>query len=244
MPANTSPSEQDALIQEFFQCNDAALDDLYRHYRRLVGGYLYNRGARPADIPDLVLEVFLKLWRAKNRDQASDGRPQDVRSFRGLLRRIAATTLAQYFRRLAREPRQIPIETTVHRKDEEVRRPVLYLVAPDNPEYQVVVEELRQITRACLQKLDPDTREMVILRYMEDLPTKEVAETLHFSEQQVNTALKEAIQQLRHCLENSGVHEVSDLRTPVQRFGYVIEVGGAYLTYPRPRRKPLREPEE
>ncbi len=57
--------------------------------------------------------------------------------------------------------------------------------------------------RAALEALEPRDREVLVLRYLEQLATKEIAAVLSISEAAVKTRHRRALERLRRILDES-----------------------------------------
>jgi RNA polymerase sigma-70 factor (ECF subfamily) len=70
------------------------------------------------------------------------------------------------------------------------------------PSAQVRRDELRDHVRAALAKLNPLDRELLVLRHLEGLSSKEIADVLGKSETAVNTRHVRALCRLRELLDS------------------------------------------
>jgi RNA polymerase sigma-70 factor (ECF subfamily) len=70
-----------------------------------------------------------------------------------------------------------------------------------SPSGRLLAAELRDRVRAALEALDPRDREVLVLRYLEQLATKEIAAVLGISEAAVRTRHRRALERLRRRLD-------------------------------------------
>ncbi len=70
-----------------------------------------------------------------------------------------------------------------------------------SPSARLLAAELRDRVRAALEALEPNDREVLVLRYLEQLATKEIAAVLGISEAAVKTRHRRALERLRHRLD-------------------------------------------
>ena len=72
-----------------------------------------------------------------------------------------------------------------------------------SPSGRLLAAELRERVRAALEALEPRDREILVLRYLEQLTTKEIAAVLGISEAAVKTRHRRALERLRRILDES-----------------------------------------
>ena len=70
-----------------------------------------------------------------------------------------------------------------------------------SPSARLLAAELRDRVRAALEALEPNDREVLVLRYLEQLATKEIAAVLGISEAAVKTRHRRALERLRRRLD-------------------------------------------
>lgn len=138
----------------------AALERLYRRFAPPILGYL--RGAGAAEPEDLTSEVFTGMIRGLHRFEG------DEDAFRGWLFTIARRRLQDERRRAG--ARHVPVEPDT----------LLDLTEPadDDPEESALLRMQLQETLEALDGLTPDQREVLLLRFVADLPVEETARLL------------------------------------------------------------------
>jgi RNA polymerase sigma-70 factor (ECF subfamily) len=70
-----------------------------------------------------------------------------------------------------------------------------------SPSARLLAAELRERVRAALEALEPHDREVLVLRYLEQLTTKEIAAVLGITEAAVKTRHRRALERLRRRLD-------------------------------------------
>ena len=78
-------------------------------------------------------------------------------------------------------------------------------IAVDTPEEQALARERRSRVRACLERLPPHYRNMLNLRYREQLSNAEIAAHVDKTEKAVEQAIPRALRLVRACLEKRSV---------------------------------------
>jgi RNA polymerase sigma-70 factor, ECF subfamily len=160
------------------QADGAAFATLYRRYLDRVYGYAFYQLGDHHDAEDVTERIFLAALRALPdfRDQGS--------TFRAWLFRIAHNTIANAHRSRARR-RTEPLPEDFQR------------AAPNaDPAGQVALaDELREIRRVVAQMPD-DRRQVILLRFVDDLSTTEIAEVLDRSPGAVRVLLHRSLRDL------------------------------------------------
>ena len=168
------------------QADGAAFATLYRRYLDRVYGYAFYQLGDHHDAEDVTERIFLAALRALPdfHDQGS--------TFRAWLFRIAHNTIANAHRSRARR-RTEPLPDDFQR------------AAPNaDPAGQVALaDELREIRLAVAQMPD-DRRQVILLRFVDDLSTAEIAEVLDRSPGAVRVLLHRSLRDLAARLNARG----------------------------------------
>jgi len=151
----------------------SALEAVWLQARRWVAVVLTAAGARSADLPDLMQETACGLTRGI-------GALRDAAAFRPWLRRLALNALHGAHRRPG--PSALEVEPC----------------APSEPG-SAERDEVRAV-RAALAALPPTYREPLLLRSVEGLSQRAVAEMLGVPETTIETRLARARRLLRAAL--------------------------------------------
>ncbi len=168
------------------------LDHHRDRLRRMVAVRLDPRLAPRVDPSDVVQEVLAEA--ARRLDAYLAHRPLP---FYPWLRQIAADQLGAARRRHLRARRAIDREEPGGLPEESAVELAGRLVASaTGPSRRLQREEQRQRVRAALDRLPDPDREVLVLRYLEDLSTAEAAAVLGVSEGAVKMRLLRAVQRL------------------------------------------------
>jgi RNA polymerase sigma-70 factor, ECF subfamily len=183
-PAPTGDPDLPAVLAA--QADQAAFATLYRRYLDRVYGYAFYQLGDHHDAEDATERIFLAALRALPdfRDQGS--------TFRAWLFRIAHNTIANAHRSRARR-RTEPLPDDFQR------------AAPNaDPAGQVAVaDELREVRRVVAQ-MPEDRRQVILLRFVDDLSTAEIAEVLDRSPGAVRVLLHRSLRDLAARLDARG----------------------------------------
>src|SRR2546430_4444946 len=144
-----------ALVERASAGDQASFRELFERYHDRVWRYAYLRLGRNEDASDLVQDVFLSVWQV-----LPTFRYEHEGSFPGLVFRIAARRVTDRVRQRVRRP-AVPLE--------------------EAPEGAVEVEGgagAREVLVEALALIPERQREVVVLRFVVGLPTREIAEAM------------------------------------------------------------------
>lgn len=161
-------ADLDALLRD-----EVAFRAWYDETLPRVFGYLLLRTGRDYQVAeDLAQETFAEFVRSRHR---YDGRAELVAWIIG----IARHRLVDHYRRAERRQRSL----------------IRLLAEPERP--QPLFESANDPILEALEGLPPAQRAAVVLRYVDDLPVREVARLLHRSESATESLLSRARESLR-----------------------------------------------
>jgi RNA polymerase sigma-70 factor (ECF subfamily) len=169
----------EALVLRAVNGDVAAFTALYDHFYDRVYRHVYYRVGRIEDAEDLTQQVFLHAWRALRRFRPN-GSP-----FVAWLFTIAHHLVINHYRR-TKMTRQLPENMVAARAE-------VY------PDHDLRLDQER--VRAAIRRLKPDQQQVVIMRFLEDLPHRDIAAALGKSEANVRVIQHRALQELRQILE-------------------------------------------
>lgn len=169
------------LIEEAQHGDTAAVSLIYQTYLTPIYRYIAYRVSSDFDVEDLTMEVFVQMMHYLPRYEYR-GVP-----FEAWLYRIAATTVAAFYRERGRRPRQVNLVDHLQETD-----------AP--PERQFIEEQERSQLREAISQLRNDEQEVLILRFVEHKTHQEVAAIVDKSETAVKSIQHRALLRLTRLL--------------------------------------------
>jgi RNA polymerase sigma-70 factor (ECF subfamily) len=194
--SSTSQSYETKLVQKLRSGDSAAMEEFYNIYRSRLYSLVWEQvGRDEAVAEDLVQEVFLAALGSLDK-------------FRGdsqlytWLRSIALHKIKDFYRRQAREPKP---EKSSPDFDAMKR---LEQIGDNKPATSTVMEseEVRQSVHQALADLPKDYQEVLVLKYLKDMPVLAISEIMGRSPKSVEGLLSRARKAMRDNLENNN-HE-------------------------------------
>lgn len=176
------------LVSRCLRGDESAWEELVRLHTRKVYGLCYRFTGSGNEAQDLTQEVFLRVFRTVKSFRSTEG------SFATWLARVTRNLLIDHYRRTRQERVTDSIEEQLPMMEESG---TTGSVRPDDA---LAGQEASQILRATLQKLSPDLREAVILRDLQEMEYREIAEVLQIPEGTVKSRINRGRAELARLL--------------------------------------------
>jgi len=175
------PVSDEALIEAVKKGDRNAAAWLYNRHVDRVHRICYRIVLDPLQVQDCVQEVWLKVFRNIDRFQCS-------KSFAAWLNTVTANTAIDYYRKW--------IKHENHADNDEIHTRAV--AADENPVDRKLDGALtQQRIREALEKISVNQRTAFILRYFEEMPIAQIAETLGCTEGAVRTHIRRSLLALR-----------------------------------------------
>jgi RNA polymerase sigma-70 factor (ECF subfamily) len=183
----------DRSLVDAARADPARFDALYRKYVAQVYNFAVYELGDHHEAEDATERTFLSalagLPRFEERARAEDGR--DASTFRIWLFRIARNVVAERRRRWRRRP-EAPLDLAVQ------------LPAPTDVERVVVDRESATSAWRAVDRLTGDRRRAVILRFVHEMSTAEIASVLERSEGSVRVLIHRGLRSVARDLRRRG----------------------------------------
>ncbi len=183
-------TEDGKLVQRIRAGDQFAFRELVERHKQMVYYLAYDMCGNQADAEDVSQDVFMKVYRAIDRFDASG-------SLGAWVRRIAVNTAID-----ARRKRKPTVGLAGH-TDESGDYAGLDIAASGhevNPEQRAGSADIDDRVRAALDQLSAQERAVFILRHYEDMKLQDIAKTLTIAEGTVKSALFRSTRKLREML--------------------------------------------
>ena len=155
-----------------------------------------------ADGPDEADDLVQEVWQ---RVLARRATYRGTGSFRGWLHKVARTVCVDHARgRASRRTAQQRVEAHVRAAVEADARAQADAATSTTPDDRLEEESLRTRVRRAVEALPPRQREVVTLRILEGLSTRETADVMECAEGTVKAALSHALAKLREQFGEDG----------------------------------------
>jgi RNA polymerase sigma-70 factor (ECF subfamily) len=176
----------DVLIERCLRGDQAAWEQIVRHYWRKVFNVAYKFVSRHDEAEDLTQDIFLKIFKALH---TFDRRA----NFQTWLISISRNLCIDHYRSIRKER-----ETMARDVDAATLSPV----SRDRGPYGLLEQgDLKQLIRQALAELPPALRQAVVLRDLQEFSYQEIADTLGLPEgtvkSRINRGRLELARQLR-----------------------------------------------
>jgi RNA polymerase sigma-70 factor (ECF subfamily) len=194
--ANTVKDRLDpdyTIVERCLSGDAAAWEELVRLHTRRVYGLCYRFTGREAEAQDLTQDVFLRVFRALGSFRSTEG------SFTTWLARLTRNLLIDHYRRTRNERVTDSIEEQLPRI--EGGRTGDGVSAPKRPDSAVAGREASELLQGALGKLSPELRETIILRDLQEMEYREIAEVLAIPEGTVKSRLNRGRAELARLLK-------------------------------------------
>jgi RNA polymerase sigma-70 factor, ECF subfamily len=166
-----------SLVSRCLRGDEPAWEDLVRQHTRRVYGLCFRFTGSGSEAQDLTQEVFLRVFRTLKTFRSTEG------SFATWLARVTRNLLIDNYRRTRQERVTDSIEEQLPMIEEAGG------AASVRPDHALAGREASEILQATLQKLSPDLREAVILRDLQEMEYREIAEVLRIPEGTVKSRI-------------------------------------------------------
>jgi RNA polymerase sigma-70 factor (ECF subfamily) len=188
--ARAVPADDESRLVAAAKSGDLdAFDQLVSRYERKIFRLALRITQNREDAEDAMQEAFLKAYEHLNAFQG------DSRFYTWLVR-IAVNQALMKLRK--RRPNQISLDEPAETEDSELFKEIADW--GPSPEQRFAQTELHEILDSAISGLEPDYRNVFILRDVEGIPTEETAQLVGISVPAVKTRLLRARLKLRQKL--------------------------------------------
>ena len=184
----TEHNLENTIVGRCLSGDETAWEDLVRQHTRQVYGLCFRFTNSTQEAQDLTQEVFLRVFKTIKTFRSSEG------SFNTWLSRVTRNLLIDHYRRTRQERVTDSIEEQLPMLEEEGA------AASARPDQAVAGREASEILQATLQKLSPDLREAVILRDLQEMEYRDIAQVLSIPEGTVKSRINRGRAELARLL--------------------------------------------
>lgn len=172
---------ENKLIEQAIKGRPSAFGSLYDYYQPKIYRFVLIKVGRREDAEDLTHEVFRSAW------ESIKGYKNLGYPFSSWLYRIARNQIIDFWRTRKQD-------TSLDKIDPE------YFVAPATAQFDLSAKMEMEKVRGAIAQLKPEHQDVIVMRFVEDLPIKEVATALDKSEGAIKLLQHRAIKELKRVL--------------------------------------------
>ncbi len=196
--AEVRPLEQDwsQIVHRCMDGDSGAWAEMVRAHQKRVYGLCYRFTGNAADAEDLTQDVFLKIYSNLGSFDAARG------SLPVWITTMTRNLLVDNFRR-TRNQRATSSLDEGWDQTEELKPADRLVAAGPSPHEYAAKKELANLVQGALTKVSVELREAVILRDLQDLDYKEIAQVLAIPEGTVKSRISRGRAELARLLERN-----------------------------------------
>jgi RNA polymerase sigma-70 factor, ECF subfamily len=186
-----------ALVRRCLAGESVAWEEIVRLYNRRIYNLCYRFTNSPDNAEDLTQEVFIRVYRTLATYDIEKG------AFTTWLATLTRNLLVDHFRRTRQDRVTDSIDASVtEERDSPAVSDRLRDPGP-SPADHLASQETQKLVRRALAKLSPDLREAVILRDLQDMDYKEIAQVLRVPEGTVKSRINRGRMELARLLSRN-----------------------------------------
>lgn len=181
-----------SIVERCLSGDETAWEDLVKSHTRRVYAICYRFTGSDSEAQDLTQEVFLRVFRSLRSFRLGEG------AFAIWLNRLTRNLLIDHYRRSRLDRATDSIEDQLPMLEERN-------AASARTEGMLAGREASEVLQSALQKLSPELRETVILRDLEEMEYREIAQVLKVPEGTVKSRLNRGRCELARVLRRQKV---------------------------------------
>jgi len=198
----TSDADENLLIR-YHEGDLAAMEELFRRYRKPLYGYVRRIVKSNELAEDVVQDTFIRLCRCRPGQRPEEGK------FASWLYTIATNLCRDAFRRSARRPER-PI-TEIYEDEEAPITTDLWSTEQVSVEGETLRREMQRQVRLAIEELPKREKVAVLLREYQGLAYDEIAEVMGCTIGSVKLLLHRGRRRLRDLLGESAFFKNEDI---------------------------------
>jgi RNA polymerase sigma-70 factor (ECF subfamily) len=192
--------EAQAVAQLVRRCasGDAvAWEEIVQRFHRRIYNICYRFAGSADDAQDLTQEVFIKVYRTVG---SFDG---DKASFNTWVTTVTRNLLVDHFRKTRNDRATISMDAVLGADGDGATLADRLASGAPGPQVHVESRERQEMVHQALQQISPDLREAVILRDLQDMDYREIAQVLKVPEGTVKSRINRGRAELARQLQRT-----------------------------------------
>lgn len=190
--------EKFLLFRIWAKKDAAAFGELYDAYVNRIYRFIYFKVPTADIAEDLTSDVFLKAWQYLQEKR-------DVVSLQALLYRVARSVVIDWYRKTAIERTNVSIDTEMFTEEHcDIGTDKLIKDIQTKMDVEFVLSQLK-----CLKD---EYREVIVMKYLDELSTNEIATALEKTNSNVRVLLHRATKALEEAVHNDKQNTEDNLK--------------------------------
>lgn len=184
-PLNVEGLKEKLLLARIHSGDEAAFVETYEHFAPKIYRHALFRTSSPQVAEDIMSETFIRAWESVRVKAA------EIRHLKAFLYRVADNLIIDHYRKNARAA--VPISEELEET----------LASPGDPHEAIDRLLAGDKLAARLSQLRAETRDLLVMRYIDDLPIEHIAERTGKKKNAVYVALHRAVKELQQLCAGS-----------------------------------------
>jgi RNA polymerase sigma-70 factor (ECF subfamily) len=186
-----------ALIRRCIAGDAAAWEEIVQRYHRRIYNICYRFSGSGDDAQDLTQDVFIRMYKTLNSYDLERG------AFMTWVTTITRNLLVDHFRKSKHDRMTDSLDTPVSEHEDAMPLSSQIQDKALPPDARVQSRETSETVHQALQKLSPELREAVILRDLQDMDYKDIANVLKVPEGTVKSRINRGRAELARLLQRT-----------------------------------------
>ena len=185
------------LVRRCIAGDAVAWEEIVQRYNRRIYNMCYRFSGSADDAQDLTQDVFIKMYRTLSSYDIERG------AFMTWVTTMTRNLLVDHFRKTKQDRLTDSMDATASEHEDSMP---LSTQIPDKgpaPDTKVQSRETGQVVHQALQKLSPELREAVILRDLQDMDYRDIAQVLKVPEGTVKSRINRGRTELARLLQRT-----------------------------------------
>jgi RNA polymerase sigma-70 factor (ECF subfamily) len=185
------------LIRRCLAGDAVAWEDIVQRYNRRIYNICYRFAGSADDAQDLTQDVFIKMYRTLPSYDVERG------AFITWVTTITRNLLVDHFRKTKQDRMTDSFDTPSSEHEDAMPLSEQIPDAGVSPDIRIQSRETGDTVHRALQKLSPELREAVILRDLQDMDYREIAQVLKVPEGTVKSRINRGRAELARLLQRT-----------------------------------------
>ncbi len=185
------------LVRRCLAGDNSAWEEIVRAHNRRIYNLCYRFTNSAEDAQDLTQDVFIRVYRTLASYDVEKG------AFTTWLTTLTRNLLVDHFRRSKQDRITDSMDAGLREEDDALSLSDLLEDPGPSPDVRLASKETQKIVQQALVRLSPDLREAVILRDLQDLDYKEIAQVLRVPEGTVKSRINRGRMELARLLSRN-----------------------------------------